>query len=50
MDKNYEYKKEDIYKNKAVSLWKIITNRYNASGYLRLFDDEKEKSDDETQL
>ncbi|MAW07513.1 MAG: hypothetical protein CME61_04445 [Halobacteriovoraceae bacterium] len=47
MDKNYKYKKEDIYKNNAVSLWKIITNRYNASGYLRLFDDEKEQANEQ---
>ena len=47
MDKNYKYKEDDIYKNKAVSLWKIITNRYNASGYLRLFDDEKEQANEQ---
>ena len=43
MDKKYNYKEDDIYKNKSVSLWKILSNRYNTSGYLRLFDEEKSK-------
>ena len=43
MDKKYNYKEDDIYKNKSVSLWKILSNRYNTSGYLRLFDDEESK-------
>ena len=36
MDKKYKYKENDIYKNKSASLWKILSNRYNTSGYLRL--------------
>tara|TARA_B100000925_G_scaffold230038_1_gene178620 strand:+ start:10955 stop:13204 length:2250 start_codon:yes stop_codon:yes gene_type:complete len=43
MDKKYNYKEDDIYKNKSASLWKILSNRYNTSGYLRLFDDEESK-------
>ena len=37
MEKKYKYKKDDIFKNKSESIWKIITNRYNRSGYDRLF-------------
>ena len=43
MDKKYNYKKDDVYKNKNVSLWKILSNRYNTSGYLRLFEDEEDE-------
>jgi len=46
MDKNYNYKEDDIYKNKSASLWKILSNRYNTSGYLRLFDDNEESKDE----
>jgi hypothetical protein len=43
MDKKYNYKENDIYKNKSASLWKILSNRYNTSGYLRLFEDKESK-------
>jgi len=39
MDKKYKYKKDDIIKNNSASIWKVITNRYNNSGYSRLFKD-----------
>ena len=40
--KNYDYKDNDIVKNKSVSIWKIISARYSKSGVRRLFSDEKE--------
>ncbi len=39
MDKKYRYKNDDIVKNDNASIWKVITNRYNNSGYPRLFED-----------
>ena len=39
MDKKYKYKKDDIVKNDNASIWKVITNRYNNSGYPRLFEE-----------
>ena len=33
--------KANIYKNKSVSIWKVITNRYNSSGYVRLFEEDE---------
>ena len=39
MEKNYNYNKDDIIKNDSASIWKIITNRYNNSGYSRLFEE-----------
>jgi hypothetical protein len=41
MEKKYNFKDNDIVKNENANIWQIITNRYNQSGYLRLFDDEK---------
>lgn len=39
MDKSYDTKDADINNRKDVSIFKILTNRYNKSGYKRLFDD-----------
>ena len=37
--KKYKYNKNDIVKNDNASIWKVITNRYNNSGYPRLFEE-----------
>lgn len=39
--KGFNYKDNDIVKNKGVSIWKVISNRYRQSGVRRLFDDAK---------
>jgi hypothetical protein len=39
MDKTYNTKDADINSRKDVSIFKILSNRYNKSGYKRLFDD-----------
>ena len=39
MDKQYKIKNEDIVKKKDVSIWKVLSNRYNLSGLKRLFDE-----------
>jgi hypothetical protein len=40
MEKNYEYKGNDIVERDDVSLWQIISNRYTQSGLRRLFGEE----------
>lgn len=40
MEKNYEYKGNDIVQRDDVSLWQIISNRYTQSGLRRLFGEE----------
>jgi len=40
MDKKYKYKENDIVKREDVSIWKVISKRYNVSGLKRLFPDE----------
>lgn len=42
MEKNYEYKGNDIVERDDVSLWQIISNRYTQSGLRRLFGEEGE--------
>lgn len=44
MDKSYDYAKNqnDIVERDDVSIFQVITNRYNATGLQRLFDDEDE--------
>ncbi|MBC97510.1 MAG: hypothetical protein CME63_07155 [Halobacteriovoraceae bacterium] len=44
MDKKYNYKNSDIVNRKDVSLWNVISKRYQTSGIKRLFD---EGEDDE---
>ncbi len=41
MAKKYDYSEvqDDIVERKDVSIWKVISNRYNTSGLRRLFDD-----------
>jgi hypothetical protein len=39
--KNYDYKDNDIVKNKGVSIWKVISSRYTKSAMRRLFGDNK---------
>jgi len=39
--KKYNYKDNDIVKNKGVSIWKVISSRYATSGVRRLFEDDK---------
>ncbi len=39
MDKEYKYKNSDIVNRKDVSLWNVISNRYQTSGVKRLFED-----------
>ena len=39
MDKKYNFKDNDIVKNEDADIWQIISNRYNQTGYLRLFDE-----------
>lgn len=41
MDKSYNYKENDIVKRDDVSIFQVITNRYNVSGLKRLFEDEE---------
>ncbi len=38
MDKNYDYKENDIVKREDISIWKIISTRYNNTGLRRLFE------------
>ena len=40
LDKKYKIDREQIVKREDVSIWKVITNRYNLSGLPRLFGDE----------
>jgi hypothetical protein len=40
MNKKYDYKENDIITRDDVSIWKVITRRYNVSGLKRLFPDE----------
>lgn len=42
MDKKYDFKENDINSDESASIFKIITNRYNQTGYDRLFPDEVE--------
>ncbi len=37
--KKYKYKDNDIIKDRGVSIWKVLSNRYNNSGLRRLFDE-----------
>jgi len=37
----YDYKDNDIVKNKGVSIWKVISSRYATSGVRRLFEEDK---------
>jgi hypothetical protein len=39
-EKKFNYKDSDIVKRPDVSIWQVITNRYNQSGYERLFEAE----------
>jgi hypothetical protein len=39
-DKNYDFKDNDIVKREDVSIWEVISHRYNASGLKRLFNDD----------
>lgn len=43
MDKKYDYKSNDIVKNKGVSIWKVISARYSKSAMRRLFSDESDE-------
>ena len=38
LDKKYKIDREQIVKREDVSIWKVITNRYNLSGLPRLFE------------
>ena len=40
LDKKYKIDREQIVKREDVSIWKVITNRYNLSGLPRLFGDD----------
>lgn len=40
MDKKYDYKGNDIVDREDVSIWDVISNRYNTSGMRRLFGEE----------
>ena len=40
MDKKYKFDNNDINEDKGVSIFKVISNRYNTSGLRRLFADE----------
>ncbi len=40
-DKKYDYKDNDIVKNKGVSIWKVISARYSKSAMRRLFGEDK---------
>lgn len=42
MDKNYKYKGSDIVKRDDVSLWNVISKRYQTSGLRRLFGEDDE--------
>jgi hypothetical protein len=42
MDKNYKYKDSDIVKRDDVSLWNVISHRYQTSGLKRLFGDDED--------
>lgn len=42
MDKNYKYKDSDIVKREDVSLWNVISRRYQTSGLKRLFGEDDE--------
>jgi hypothetical protein len=41
MDKKYNYKDNDIVNNEGASIFQVITNRYNQSGYTRLFEEKE---------
>jgi hypothetical protein len=41
MQKKFKYKKADIVRDRGVSIWKVITNRYTQSGLKRLFSDDE---------
>jgi hypothetical protein len=41
LDKKYKIDQEQIVKREDVSIWKVITNRYNISGLPRLFGDDE---------
>ena len=43
MGKKYKIKNRDVVKNSGVSIWKVISNRYNQSGLRRLFGTEAEQ-------
>lgn len=43
MEKKYKYKGSDIVKRNDVSLWNVISRRYQTSGLKRLFGDEEDE-------
>ncbi|MFX3689201.1 MAG: hypothetical protein ACN6I0_00365 [Peredibacter sp.] len=43
MEKDYDYKGSDIVKRDDVSLWNVISNRYQTSGLRRLFGEEEDE-------
>lgn len=43
MEKDYDYKGSDIVKRDDVSLWNVISNRYQTSGLRRLFGEDEDE-------